>query len=214
MPCTTVFTLNALPGERILPPPPVLPPTPAGPTPGIEECRAMWDEKNMQPHIRDHCRMVANIAMWIGKRIKNAGVELDLDGLLAAALLHDSAKPYTVKHGGNHAQLGAAWVQQRVKNPRIAQCVLFHVHWPWELNARKWPGPLIVQYADKRVMHDAFVTIEERFADLMERYGTTERGRWFIERSHREAELLERHFPSDLGIDIYANPFDSGRLVD
>lgn len=213
MSCTNISTLNSLPGEHILPPPFILPPEPAGPVPDIEECRALWDEKNMQPHIQEHCRMVADIAMWIGKQARNAGIVFDLNELLAAALLHDIAKPYTIQHGGNHAQLGASWVQQRIKNPRIAQCVLFHVHWPWELNAWKWPMPLIVQYADKRVMHDAFVTIDERFTDLMKRYGTTERGRWFIERSHQEAKFLERHFTLDLGIDIYANPFDSGRLV-
>ena len=174
----------------------------------------MWEEKHMQPHIQEHCRMVARVSMWLGKKLQNAGIGLNLDELLAAALLHDIAKPYTIRHGGNHAQLGAAWVQQQTKNPRIAQCVLFHVHWPWELDARKWPGPLIVQYADKRVMHDAFVPIDERFADLMKRYGTTERGRWFIKRSYQEAALLERHFTSDIGIDIYADSSDSGRLVE
>lgn len=206
-------TLPLLPDEPALPAPPWPAPAREAWTPTPAECRKLWDRHGMMEHIRTHCTMVAEVAMSIGRQIKDAGVALNLDELLAGALLHDLAKTHTIRHGGSHAQLGACWVQQETKNPRIAQAVLFHVHWPWEPDARRWPLPLIVQYADKRVKHDAFVSVEERFADLMERYGTTETGRAYIRRSHDEARILERHFITEFGVDPYAHPVDSGRLV-
>ena len=60
----------------------------------------------------------------------------------------------------------------------------------------------IVFYADKRVMHDRIVTVEERVADLIIRYGTTEERIRLINSNGKQICQLEvkisRFMTSDL----------------
>lgn len=149
--------------------------------PDEKQCALLWDRYDMMPHIRDHCRAVARVAMEIVRRAEMRGVipegrPLTVPLARAAGLLHDIAKTYTIRHGGSHAQLGAAWVREETGNPLLAQAVLFHVEWPWsggELDDVRDPMrlPVIVAYADKRAKHAQVVSIKERFDDLLVRYG-------------------------------------------
>ena len=159
----------------------VFPVSPAWNVPDEAQCVRLWDKYGMMPHIREHCRAVASVALEIVRRAEERGVlpagrGLERPYVLAAGLLHDIAKTYTIRHGGSHAQLGAAWVREETGNPALAQAVLWHVSWPWpegELSELVDPMrlPVIIAYADKRVRHTEFVSLDERFEDLMERYG-------------------------------------------
>ena len=57
--------------------------------------------------------------------------------------------------------------------PEVGDIVRQHVH----LDANGHPGPPteveIVNYADKRVMHDSIVSLEQRMDYILQRYGTT-----------------------------------------
>ena len=149
--------------------------------PDEAQCVRLWDKYGMMPHIREHCRAVASVALEIVRRAEERGVLPEGRGLstpyvLAGGLLHDIAKTYTIRHGGSHAQLGAAWVRDETGNPALAQAVLWHVSWPWQSGplddaADPLRLPVIIAYADKRVRHTEFVTLDERFDDLMVRYG-------------------------------------------
>jgi len=61
----------------------------------------------------------------------------------------------------------------------------------------------IVYYADKRVMHDTIVTIEERVQDLIIRYGKTTEMRDQILKNRSLALLVEKKINSNMKIDIY-----------
>ncbi len=67
-----------------------------------------------------------------------------------------------------------AGILEELGYPHVAQVVREHVHLDDNIMD---PRPLreaeVVNYADKRVLHDAVVTLEERFADLKVRYGRT-----------------------------------------
>lgn len=149
--------------------------------PDEAQCVRLWDKYGMMPHIREHCRAVASVALEIVRRAGERGLLSEGRGLsepyvLAGGLLHDLAKTYTIRHGGSHAQLGAAWVRDETGNPALAQAVLWHVSWPWQEGplddaADPLRLPVIIAYADKRVRHAEVVTLEERFEDLMVRYG-------------------------------------------
>ena len=182
----------------------VFSPDPAWFVPDEAGCAALWDKYGMPPHIRAHCRTVAQVATRIAERALDRGLSVDMPLLRAAALLHDLAKPYSIRHGGGHAQLGAAWVRDETGNPALAQAVLFHVHWPWDegpLAPEVCPVrlPLIVSYADKRARHDEVVSLEERFADLLERYGKTEVQRELIRKSCNQALRHEAALTALLG---------------
>ena len=62
--------------------------------------------------------------------------------------------------------------------------------------------PFFIQYADKRARHDSFVSLESRFEDLLDRYGTTEDHRKGIRASYLQAKAIEEALSRHLGMDL------------
>lgn len=185
--------------------------------PDDETCFALWEKYGMLANVRAHSLLVAHIATELARRAVAAGRPVHVGAVRAAALLHDLAKSYCIRHGGSHAILGASWVMAETRNPLIAQGVLLHVHWPWAVPARDPDRlcslPFFVIYADKRSMHDRCVSLKERFYDLLDRYGGTEKARSGITDSYRQATILESALEAHLGCHLHEDTFDSGRLV-
>ena len=192
-----------------------------GRIPTDAECRAWWKTYGMLDHIKTHSELVADVATTLAVLAADRGLGNPcglsrkdfIQSVRAAGLLHDLGKTYSITHSGNHSQLGAAWVMELIRNPHIAQGVIHHVYWPGPLDLEKHLLPLAVIYGDKRVKHDAIVGMEERFADLLDRYGHTERSREWITRAHNQGREIEHLFSTFLGEDIHAYPFDSRRMV-
>lgn len=182
--------------------------------PDEAQCMEIWRHYEMPEHIQAHSRLVAMVAEAIAVQARDIGLFDCVQSVKASALLHDIAKHYTILHGGNHAQLGGVWTLQATGNPAIAQGVVHHVFWPWQLDVDAYFLPLTVIYADKRAMHDGLVGVEERFEDLFERYATNDFIRSRIELSKLQALELERALSKRLGVDLDACSFDSGRLVE
>jgi 16S rRNA (cytosine967-C5)-methyltransferase len=184
--------------------------------PRAEDCRALWDQYAMLENIRVHSALVADMAYAVGLLARERGIEVSGDALLAAGLLHDLGKTYTIAHGGSHAQLGASWVMRETRNGPIAQAVLFHVHWHWPehwLEDERLLLTAITLYADKRVKHDAFVTLDERFEDLHVRYGIHAGADERITASHEQSKRIEAALSRRLGLELHEYIADSGRLV-
>jgi hypothetical protein len=168
----------------------------------------------MPDHIREHSRKVAVVATQVAELARARGMDVCVDTVRASALLHDLAKIYCVKNGGNHSQLGGAWVMALTGDPLLAQGVIHHVYWPFELDLVRYFTPMVVLYGDKRVAHDRIVPIESRFGDLVERYGKTEEIRQRIHSTNRQAKEIEDALSQLLEVDLNAHDFDSRRLVD
>lgn len=187
--------------------------------PREEDCHALWDKYHMLDNIREHSTGVAQVAAGMAELAQAQGVAVNREMAVAAGLLHDIAKTYTIRHKGNHAQLGAGWVMQETRNPVLANAVLHHVHWPWENRLEALVGDdshfvtMAIIYADKRVMHHQFVSIEDRYADLLERYGTTEQIRKNIMASLAQGKYIEQAFSRRFGVHLNEYTLDSGRLV-
>ena len=167
--------------------------------PKAAKCYELWDKYEMLENIRVHSTMVAKTALYIARDVLEKRYEISEDYVIAAALLHDIAKTYTIKHGGDHAQLGAAFVRAETGNPYLAHAVASHVLWPWSegklsVEHKPWRLPLLISYADKRVCHDKIVSLDERFGDLMQRYGKTERSRKYIQENYEQSIDLEKSF--------------------
>ena len=183
-------------------PPFEFPASPSWSIPDERQCVRLWDKYGVMPHIREHCRAVASIAVELTRRALErglipAGRPLDIPYAFAGGLLHDIAKTYTIRHGGSHAQLGAAWVREETGNPALAQAVLWHVSWPWsdrELDDVADPLrlPIIIAYADKRVRHAEVVSIQERFDDLMVRYGISDEKREILAGYFAHTQAVEQ----------------------
>ena len=184
-----------------------------GLVPDDAQCKDWWNEYHMLEHIAVHSLLVAGIADWIGQKARKRGLNLPQQALRAAGLLHDLAKTYTVRYGGNHSQLGAAWVMELTGNPAIAQAVRHHVVWPGTVDIHTHFLPLVIIYADKRVKHDQIVTLPDRFSDLEHRYGTSPDRIASMHRSFAQVEHIETELSTFLEVDLHAYPFDSRGMV-
>ncbi len=186
---------------------------PVGIVPDDDACFSLWDEYGVLDNVRAHSLIVAGFATALAHKAVEKGYDVCVASVRAAALLHDVAKSYTIHHGGSHAQMGSSWVVQATGNRRIAQGVAMHVFWPFALPENMCALPFFIIYADKRVMHDKCVTLEERYEDLLARYGTTEQHRLGIAVSYKQGQDIESALSAQLECDLNAYTFDSGRLV-
>ena len=183
--------------------------------PSEEACRALWDKYAMPEHIRAHSEQVAHFSVILADLAARRGHAVREEEARACGLLHDIAKRYTLQYGGSHAQLGAAWALAETGHAGIAQGILHHVYWPWPLREETLCTlPILVLYADKRTQHAAFVTLEERYADLVARYGIPEQARQGIAISQQQAMEIERALSARLGVELDAYTPDSRRLVE
>ena len=127
----------------------------------------------MLPNIREHSFRVMEVAGFLGEALAEAGFDLHLPLVTVGALLHDLGKTQCLGTCNNHAELGAG-ILDELGYPHVAQVVREHVHLDGTIMD---PRPLreaeVVNYADKRVLHEAVVTLADRFADLKVRYGRT-----------------------------------------
>jgi hypothetical protein len=197
--------------------PPLVRPDPSWYIPTSKECMTWWDRYGMLDNVRDHSLAVTHVAMTI-TRLALAHSPRDFTAdptatIRAGALLHDLAKTYCIRHGGNHAQVGASWVVGLTGNPAIGHAVLHHVFWPGKTDVRNHFIPLVVAYSDKRVRHDTIVSLENRLEDLMHRYGTNEYRRSKIRTAYDQVLTIERQLEQLTGVPLHAYSFDSRRLV-
>ena len=203
--------LNTEHPDSFIPSP--LPAVDTGFAPSDEACFELWEEYRMLEHIKQHSLLVAHVAGTIAGLAKNKGWEVDVQLVRASALLHDLGKTYTVRHGGNHCQIGASWAMALTRNPAIAQGVIHHIYWPGEVDVQRHTLPLAIIYADKRIKHDAVVSLEERFHDLLDRYAVSFERMQLMYRSYAQVQEIERQFSQRLEVDLNAYPFDRRRVV-
>lgn len=168
--------------------------------PTREECDALMARYGMLPNIVAHSLQVMCVSLAITDHLK-VGVSVDRDLVMAAALLHDITKTRSLETHERHDASGGALLKE-LGFPRIAAIVEEHViirnlNLEGRLEERE-----IVYYADKRVMHDTIVTIEQRVHDLMERYGTAEDIRNLILQNKGQVLAVERKIASFLNTDI------------
>lgn len=160
--------------------------------PTTEVCRAMIQEMAMLDHIVDHCRQVRRVALFLCERFLEQAPAVCLDRELvgAGALLHDITKTRSFTTGENHAETGGIYVADKGYR-EVATVVRQHVC------LDRYPDPpviseaALVNYADKRVLHDRIVTLEERMHYILERYGTVPERRERIDWLWRVSRGLE-----------------------
>ena len=148
-------------------------------------------EHDMFPNIIDHSIQVKRVALAITDNlVESAGINRQL--VLASALLHDIAKTRTIRSGEIRHDLIGADIMREMGYPAIAAIIEVHV----VMLDFKPDGPIeereIVYYADKRVMHDRIVTINERIEDISCRYKKYVSNPAIIEKSREFALSMER----------------------
>lgn len=180
------------------------------PIPSPSECLNLMAFHGMLPHIREHSLRVTQVALFLGQALAAAGLPLRLPLIEAGALLHDLGKTPCLKNGQKHAEWGAALLTE-LGYPEVAQIVKEHVYLDRDPAVMQAPGETeVVNYADKRVLHTRVVTLSERFADLLERYGRTPEARARLAALEIKFQALEDRIFDPLDL----NPVDLLQLND
>ena len=137
--------------------------------PTVSQCFSLMEAYEMLDNIKKHSIMVARVCDFLIRKLTENGYDLSAELAVSAALLHDIAKTKSIKEGGNHSAMGCNICLFR-NMPEVAEIVMRHVllgEQPKEEISEKY----IVYYADKRVLHDKVVSLDERLAYLIPRYG-------------------------------------------
>ena len=164
--------------------------------PSVTDCYRMICRMAMLDHIAAHSLRVCQVASCLHEKLDTAGIRLDLPLIQAAALLHDITKTRSITTAENHAETGEAFLRERGFD-EVGAIVGQHVALLEYGNGRAVSEAEIVNYADKRVLHDRVVSLEERMGYIRDKYcapGMEARFAWLLERSR---ELEEKIF-SDL----------------
>jgi len=139
--------------------------------PSAGQCRQFMHNMHMMDHIVDHSLQVCRVADFLARHLNRIRRRLDRDLITAAALLHDITKTRSFETGENHAQTGAALLVE-MGYAEVADIVRQHVRLDRYGDGEALTEAAIVNYADKRVLHDRIVSLEERMAYIVEKYAT------------------------------------------
>ncbi len=140
--------------------------------PDSDKCLAMLKEHRVPGHIIEHSMVVSWVSVFIAEALNRSGAGLDLATVRAGGLLHDIAKHYSINGEGDHAELGAELLEG-MGYARLAEIVRYHVRLPEWMPPDQVDELTVVHYGDKRVKHTEIVSLEDRFSDIIERYGTS-----------------------------------------
>jgi uncharacterized protein len=170
------------------------------PIPSWAQCLELMDIHGMLPNIREHSFRVMQVARFLGDALAVAGVDLSLPLVTTGALLHDLGKTACLGTLNNHAEYGAG-ILEELGYHHVAQVVREHVYLNDDpLDLRPFRETEVVNYADKRVLHDEVVTLQERFADLKVRYGRTPEALARIHATKIKSQALEEKLFAPLGL--------------
>ncbi len=163
--------------------------------PSHEECLSLIRDCHVPVHIARHAATVARLAVFLARKLAERGIEIDVELVERACLLHDLFRvcdfpledftwfeqPVTeddksrwrrlkARHGHvRHEDAADAFL--RDKYPVLATTIRRHRYVAVLDEAdcpRSWEEKL-VYYADKRAMHDRIVPLKERLEEAHQR---------------------------------------------
>jgi len=173
--------------------------------PSKEECYKLMYLSGMLPNIVAHSLRVCRVATFLVDQLAENGIKCDRELVQAAAILHDITKTRSLKTGENHAKTGAEFVKT-LGYPDVAYIIDHHVILDEDRVLDKPAEVEIVNYADKRVLHDQVVSLQERMEDIITRYAKQPIEEEYIARHWQRVKALEKRLfvfvsfaPDDLG---------------
>jgi HD superfamily phosphohydrolase YqeK len=159
--------------------------------PTVKECFELFKQCHVPQHIIRHCQAAAGLAVELAEKIAANGVEVNIDLVHRACLLHeimrvcDFVKP--LEHmfdsgvseddlqkwkqlaerykGIRHERAGYEFLKD--KYPELALAIKKHAYKALieKENCPQTIEEKLVYYADKRVMHDKIVSLAERLEE-------------------------------------------------
>ena len=159
--------------------------------PTRKECLALLAEYHVPPHMVNHCRAVAKLAVFLAQRLNENGDTINVQLLERAGLLHDMMRMLDFQQPDYNRfeqtlpdKEKAKWRRLRTKYkamthedaayeilkdkyPAIATAIKRHRYMalPDEKDRPVTWEEKLLYYADKRVMHETIVPLRDRLAE-------------------------------------------------
>ena len=137
-----------------------------------------------------HSLQVQRVSLFIADNLLKSGLNRDLLG--AAALLHDITKTRSLQTKEDHARTGELLIAEK-GYPEVGRIIGQHVFLESYFLSANPTEAEVVNYADKRVLHDRVASLAERMDYILERYGGTSERRELLSRLWRRSVELEKH---------------------
>jgi len=158
--------------------------------PTIEQCYQMMCEMKMMDHIVIHSLQVCRVATFLTDHLKEQQNHLNFNLIRAAALLHDITKTRSFNTDENHALTGGQFLNDR-NYPEVGDLVRQHVVMDAYRTGKTLREVEIINYADKRVLHDKIVPLDKRLEYILERYAQNPADRERIDLLWQKTKRLE-----------------------
>ena len=162
----------------------------------------------MMDHIVVHSLQVCRVATFLTEHLNKQHYRLNFDLIQSAALLHDITKTRSFKTREDHALTGGEYLADR-GYPEVGDLVRQHVTLDTYSVAATIREVEVLNYADKRVLHDEIVSLDRRLDYILERYAKTQ--------EHRERIYLLWQKTDDMGNTIFKDlsfaPDDLPQLI-
>lgn len=154
------------------------------------KCYRLMTEMRMPDHIAAHSVQVCRVGTLLAGHLETRNAILNRDLIQTAALLHDITKPRSFETGESHAQTGGELLAG-MGFPEVGQIIAQHV----ALDSYDGDGPPteaeIINYADKRVLHDTIASLGERMGYILRQYGKTREHQQRIRELWKKTDALE-----------------------
>jgi len=137
--------------------------------PTRDECYQLMCQMEMMDHIVVHSMQVCRVATVLAENLKPAGIQFNYDLIRAAALLHDITKTRSFKTQENHAETGGQYLTE-LGYGEVGSLVRQHVRLDEYPQSVSLGAAEIINYADKRVLHENVVSLDKRVEYILEKY--------------------------------------------
>ncbi len=168
-------------------------------TPDEKQCLDIMKQHNMLAHIIRHSVMVKEVADLILRYALQPFPILNPDLVNAAALLHDITKTRSFTTGEKHSETGCRLLE-KMGYPETGDIVRQHVILDTYDRTTPVSEAEIVNYSDKRVLHDRVVHLNERLAYIHENYVTDEQHEKNFNKMWENTRMLEKKIFQPLAI--------------
>ncbi|MEM3374407.1 MAG: hypothetical protein QXE31_04255 [Candidatus Woesearchaeota archaeon] len=137
--------------------------------PTREQCLQFYKELETPENIINHVKKVNEVANFLALKLKEKGININLELVDRASLIHDLDKWYTLNHKEVlHGDYTKKILEQK-GYPELGFYAKQHIIEGAILPYKTWEEKIIA-YADKRVNGDKIISLKERWDYINKRY--------------------------------------------
>ena len=159
--------------------------------PTKEECIKLLRKHHATENVIEHSLMVSKIAKHLAEKLAKKSVEINVDLVEKAALLHDIGKIKCI-NDNNEREHGkkAEDILKKEGYPEVA--FLAKMHMITRVDELKTWEEKVVFYSDKRISRRKVVSLKKRYSDMEKRYDVPEHKKTPLEKLMKiEKEIFD-----------------------